>query len=167
MWHLIAVFISGLTLGGLAYLARKLSRNKLPAWIVPIAAGLSMFGYLAFYDYTWYEHKTAQIRLTEPNPELLIFDEIRGTSFFKPWSFLHPAVNRFFVFDGKHVVSEQDSETIVEYFLYEFIKDPIERQQHYRVIMNCTQLDRVLSARTSVRHEEFTHDDLLYKTLCR
>ena len=49
-WHLLAVFIIGLCLGGMSFFLRKVSRNRLPSWIIPVSAGVGMLGYLAYYD---------------------------------------------------------------------------------------------------------------------
>ena len=50
IWNLAGVFIIGLCTGAFGYLLRKLSKNRLPKWIIPIAAGGGMFAYLAYYD---------------------------------------------------------------------------------------------------------------------
>lgn len=170
MWHLLAVFISGFSLGGLAFLARKLTRNKLPPWLVPVAAALGMFGFLTIYDYTWYDTKTEQIRLTQPANEVVFFDQKRERSFFKPWSLLAPAISSFFIFDGKFSTSLRDNEVLVEYFLYEFIKDPIERQQVYMAVLNCTTQERaiIMQGKTvkATEYEKVAADDQFYRRLC-
>jgi|GEM_PF-1052836 hypothetical protein len=170
MWHLLAVFISGLSLGGMAYLARKLSRNRLPTWIVPVLAALGMFGYLAVYDYTWYGYKTEQVRITQPDGQVMFFNEKAERSFFKPWSVIKPAINSFYIFDGKFKSREQDNQILVEYFMYEFIKDPIERQQVYMAVLNCTTQERavLLQGKTAkaTRYENVTTDDVFYQKLC-
>lgn len=170
MWHLIAVFISGFSMGGLAYLARKLSRNRLPVWLVPVAAGLSMMGYLAVYDYTWYGYKTEQVKMVEGEDRVMFFGEKRETSFFKPWSVIKPAINSFIIFDGKFKLNEQGGETIAEYYQYEFFKDPIERQQVYLVLLNCSTLERATipqgkTVKAAV-HDKVSPDDAIYQLVC-
>lgn len=170
MWHLLAVFISGFSVGGLAYLLRKYTGNRLPTWIVPVAAGLSMFGYLAVYDYTWYGYKTEQVRLVHPSPDLMFFNEQRERSFFKPWSAINPAVNTFFIFDGNSKTTEQNNEIIVEYYIYEFIKDPIERQQTYMAVLNCTTMERAIlvhgKTNKATQYERVEANDMFYQKLC-
>src|SRR5690625_5627688 len=61
IWNLIGVLISGLSMGGIAALLVKISRKRLPRWIIPIAAGLGMFGYLMYYDFAWYGWKQSQL----------------------------------------------------------------------------------------------------------
>lgn len=170
MWHLLAVFISGFSLGGLTFLARKLTRNKLPAWLVPVAAALGMFGYLAVYDYTWYDYKTEQVRLTQSPNEVMFFNQKRERGFFKPWSFVVAPINSFFIFDGNSKSSLQNDQVLVEYFLYEFIKDPIERQQVYMAVLNCTTQERaIIMQGKTAKASELEHvaaDDIFYQKLC-
>lgn len=138
IWHLLAVFISGLSFGGIAYMLRKLSRERLPKWLIPVFAGTAMIGYLAYYDYTWYDFKRSQLPA-----EAVVIEEHRGTSFFKPWSYLSAAVNAFTAYDGKYTLQDLGGERVVEYIAYEFSKDPTERM-HTRIhILNCSRLERV------------------------
>jgi hypothetical protein len=132
IWHLLAVFIAGLSLGGMAYLLRQLSRQRLPKWIIPVFASIGMLGYLAYYDYTWYEFKTQQLPA-----DAIVIDSTRNTSFFRPWSYVAPAVSAFRVADGQFTTREQAGARIVEYLVYEFTKDPTEHMQVRLHVLNC------------------------------
>ena len=57
LWTLLAIAVTGLGAAGIALLLRKLTRNKLPKWIVPLFGGLGMLGYQIFYEYSWFEHQ--------------------------------------------------------------------------------------------------------------
>lgn len=119
IWNLAGVFIIGLCTGAFGYLLRKLSKNRLPKWIIPIAAGGGMFAYLAYYDYAWFDFKRSQL------PEgSVVIQEYREPDFFRPWSYLAPSVNQFDVVDGQYRRHQQEGDTIVEYIVYRFIKDP-------------------------------------------
>ncbi|MDY0073854.1 MAG: hypothetical protein RBR77_14570 [Thauera sp.] len=137
-WHLLAVFISGLSLGGIAYLLRSLSRQRLPKWLIPAFAGAGMLGYLAYYDYTWYDFKRSQLPAGA-----LVFDTTRGSSFFKPWSYVSPAINAFSVADGNFRAQDQAGTQVVEYLAYEFSKDPVERMRTRLHVLNCSSFERV------------------------
>ncbi len=137
-WHLLAVFISGLSLGGIAYLLRSLSRQRLPKWLIPAFAGAGMLGYLAYYDYTWYDFKRSQLPAGA-----IIFDTAHHSNFFKPWSYASPAINAFSVADGNFRVEEQAGAHLVEYLAYEFSKDPVERMRTRLHVLNCSSLERV------------------------
>lgn len=131
-WHLVAVFIVGLCMGGLAYLLRKLSRQRLPKWLIPVFAGGGMLGYLAYYDYTWYDFKRSQLPAGAE-----VIEEHRESSFLKPWSYLHPAVSSFVATDGNFVRRRQENDDIVEYLTYEFSKDPLERLTTRMNVASC------------------------------
>ena len=42
LWTLLAIVVAGLGAAGIALLLRKLTRNKLPKWIVPLFGGLGI-----------------------------------------------------------------------------------------------------------------------------
>lgn len=138
IWNLAGVFIIGLCAGAFGYLLRKLSKNRLPKWIIPIAAGGGMFAYLAYYDYAWFDFKRSQL------PEgSVVIQEYREPDFFRPWSYLVPSVNRFDVVDGQYRQHQQGDEQIVEYIVYRFIKDPTERMEQIPQVLNCRSRERV------------------------
>ena len=138
IWNLAGVFIIGLCTGAFGYLLRKLSKNRLPKWIIPIAAGGGMFAYLAYYDYAWFDFKRSQL------PEgSVVIQEYREPDFFRPWSYLAPSVNQFDVVDGQYRRHQQEGDTLVEYIVYRFIKDPSERMLQIHQVLNCTSRERV------------------------
>ena len=109
IWHLLAVFIFGICAGSLAFLFIKISRNKLPKWLIPVSAGLGMFSYLAYYDYTWFDFKSSQL----PKGSVIV-EEKRQNHFFRPWSYLLPPVSAFVVLDGTvKDIQQQDRKSVV------------------------------------------------------
>ncbi|HZJ93675.1 MAG TPA: hypothetical protein VFD09_11420 [Thiopseudomonas sp.] len=165
IWHLLAVFIIGLCVGAFAFALRKLSRNKLPSWIIPVCAGLGMLGYLAYYDYNWFDLKRGQLPA-----ESVVIEQDRASNFFRPWSYVLPSVSSFVVLDGEVRETQQDGETLVEYIRYEFINDYIERLESQPYVLNCTTGEQLAirqpdnQARSRV--EFIARDTLLYKQLC-
>jgi hypothetical protein len=166
IWHLLAVFIIGLCGGAFAFLFRKLSRDKLPSWIIPVCAGLGMLGYLAYYDYTWFEFKRSQLP-----PESVVIEQDRASNFFRPWSYLAPSVSSFAILDGKFRETRQDGQILVEYIRYEFINDYIERLESQPYVLNCTTGEQLpvmpSDSQAPIKVELITSDSLLYKQLCR
>lgn len=164
-WHLFGVIFSGLGLGGIAYLLRSLSRRRLPKWIIPVFAGLGMIGYLAYYDYTWYEFKLSQL----PKDSVLI-DHSRSSSFFKPWSYISPAVNAFRMTDGDIRIRHQNGTRLAEYLAYEFTKDPTERVRIRIHVLNCDNMELASVDRENPQlGPQITHvsaHDLIYKKAC-
>ena len=79
---------------GIALLARKLTGPRLPAWIVPAAAGLGMIGYAIWSEYSWYPRSLAglpagvQVLRAEASPSGL-----------RPWTLAVPVTLRFLALD--------------------------------------------------------------------
>lgn len=165
IWHLIAVFIMGLCAGGIMFLLRKLSRNRLPKWLVPVSAGAAMIGYLAYYDYNWFEFKSGQM----PGDATIIATQ-QSKSFFRPWSFVWPSTNAFTIFDGQSKAVEQDGQVLVEYYLYTFYKDPIEGAKAQSYLMNCSLMERVAFDKKhpeeELKMEQVDYSDEMYQKLC-
>lgn len=166
IWHLLAVFIIGLCVGACAFALRRFSRNKLPSWIIPASAGIGMLGYLAYYDYTWFDLKGGQLPVGA-----VIIEQQRTSNFFRPWGYLIPSVSSFSVLDGQARETQQDGERLVEYIRYTFINDYIERLESQLYVLNCTtseQLPVPQSANpTTLKVELVSRDSVLYKQLCQ
>lgn len=133
MWQLLGVFISGVAMGGVGYLVRKISRKRLGTWTIPTFAAVGMFGFLASYDYTWYETKLGLL------PEdVVIIETKRDTSFFRMWSYIKAPVSSFKFYDGNAI---QDpgyrGERVMLFFIYEYVKNPLETYEVYAAIMAC------------------------------
>lgn len=165
IWHLIAVLICGLSVGGLMFLLRKLSGNRLPKWLISASAGAAMLGYLAFYDYTWYEFKSSQLP-----PEAEVIATSSPKSFLRPWSYITAPVNAFTVFDGRSKQVEQDQQILVAYILYTFRKDPLERLETRSYLINCNLLERAVSNKDEPnslkQFERLERTDRMYRKLC-
>jgi len=165
VWHLFAVLIMGVCAGGFMFFLRKLSRNRLPKWPISVSAAAAMFGYLAYYDYTWFEFKSGLM----PSDTVIVATQ-NNRSFLKPWSYIKPATNVFTVFDGRSKTTVQDGETLVEYYLYTFYKDPVEGVKTRSYLMNCTRMERASFDKEKPeqmpRIEKIGHSDLMYQTLC-
>lgn len=166
IWHLLAVFIIGLCVGAFAFLLRKLSRNKLPSWIIPVCAGTGMLGYLAYYDYTWFDFKRSQLP-----QEYVVIDQDRASNFFRPWSYLVPSVSSFAILDGQFKETRQDGQILIEYIRYEFINDYIERLESQPYVINCTTGEQLAvipsGSHVTNKVELVASDSLVFQTLCR
>jgi|SRR5690554_1788679 len=164
IWNLIGVIISGLSLGGIAALLVKISRNRLPKWIVPTAAGLGMFGYLAFYDYAWYGWKQSQL------PDgVTILEEQRNSTFFRPWSYVAPAVNYFSFIDNDYRGFQQNGQHLIQYYHYEMFHEYKDRLETTLYIMNCDEAEQIQLNETNTvtgQSEPIERNSLLHRTLC-
>lgn len=139
IWHLIAAAFAGLGAAGIGLLLRWLSRQRLPRWIVPVFAGLGMLGYQIYHEYTWFEHKRAQL----PASTQVVSTE-QTPAFWRPWTFLVPLTSGFTVVDQENLVrSQNDDQQLVEFILYRFEMANADRVQHRAYLLNCSARDLV------------------------
>lgn len=155
----------GLCAGGIMFFLRKLSRNRLPKWLISVSAGVAMFGYLAYYDYSWFEFKSGQM----PSDASIVSTQ-QNTSFLRPWSYIRASTNAFTVFDGRSRTVEQNGQILVEYYLYTFRKDPIEGVDTHSHLMNCSLMERVVfdkeDPEQTMKMEKLSPSDKMYQKLC-
>lgn len=94
LFELIATVAAGFAGAGAALLLHRLSARRLPRFIIPSAAGLAMFAYLIWSEYTWYQ------RTTEALPDsLVVFFRQTEQAVWRPWTYLSPVTERFAVVD--------------------------------------------------------------------
>lgn len=143
IWQLLGVLLMGLCAGGVAAFLRTISRNKLPKWIIPAFAGCGMFGFMVYYDYTWYDFKADLLRTQGGLAESgHIIHEDRKSSFFRPWSYILPPVSGFIVIDGTSKQILHEGQLLTEYYSYHLNKNPLETLTTYHHVLNCTTLER-------------------------
>jgi hypothetical protein len=134
LWTLIAIAVSGLGAAGIALLLRKLTRNRLPKWIIPAFGGLGMLGYQIYYEYTWFEHQLQR----QPAESVLVASE-SGEVLWRPWTFFWPMTTAFTVLDSKSLQrQESQGDTLVAFKLYRFEKRHIDHVSHQAHLLNCT-----------------------------
>ena len=93
--ELIATVFAGLAVAGVAMLLNKLTGNRLPRWIVPVAAGLGMIGTTIANEYGWYGRTSANL------PDgMEIAQTVENQSFYRPWTYARPYIERFVAIDA-------------------------------------------------------------------
>lgn len=94
--ELLAAIIAAVGMAGIAIAIRKLTRNRLPKWIVPAAAGLGMIGFAVLSEYGWYGRSAASL------PEgVTVLRAEKGFSPMRPWTFFAPITLKFSALDGR------------------------------------------------------------------
>jgi hypothetical protein len=94
--ELVATFVAGLAVAGVAMLLNVATGRRLPRWIIPVAAGLGMIGMTISNEYSWFP------RTSETLPEgLVIAETVEKQSFYQPWTYVAPYVDRFVAVDAK------------------------------------------------------------------
>ncbi|GAA0619134.1 hypothetical protein ACFPTY_01710 [Halomonas beimenensis] len=168
IWHLIAAVFAGLGAAGIGLLLRTLSARRLPRWIVPAFAGLGMIAYQVHHEYSWFEHKKAQL----PDSARVVTSE-QSSAFWRPWTYLVPLTTAFTVVDEQSLVrSRANDQRLVEFILYRFERAHVDRLDHRPHLMNCSTGELVPLAEDTRRPQteamrRLDADDPLHRALCR
>lgn len=106
--ELIAAFVAAVACAGVAMLARKLSRGRLPKWITPAAAGAGMIGFAVWSEYDWYD------RLASDLPEgVAVVWKDDSPSPLRPWTMLFPLTTSFTAMDTRRLAPHPDNGSLV------------------------------------------------------
>lgn len=106
--ELIAALALGMGAGGLAYLLRRLTGSRLPAWIVPGVAAAAMIMFSIWSDYDWAPRTVAAL----PDEALVIDRGVRSDPW-RPWTYLFPVTNRIAALDPSMVRRHEDRPSLV------------------------------------------------------
>lgn len=166
-WHLIAAVAAALAGAGIALVLRSLSGKRLPAWIIPVFAGLGMFGYTIYYEYTWFE--TSQARL--PQGSVVISSE-EGHMLWRPWTLLFPMPLAYTVLDSTNVqIQDVAQGRLARFVLYRFEKQHListVKSGKYQLLCNEKAMFRLNDA-GEAKIETLTEletDAPLYQAIC-
>ncbi|SDX43202.1 hypothetical protein [Roseicitreum antarcticum] len=85
----IATIAAAFVLGGMALGLTKLMPGRLPAWIVPAAAGLGMIGYQVWSEYSWFDRVTGTL---PDGVEVVSTNALQV--WYRPWTYAVPQVSR-------------------------------------------------------------------------
>lgn len=167
LWTILAIVISGLGAAGIAMLLRKLTRNRLPKWIIPAFGGLGMLSYQIYYEYSWFDHQL----LRQPAESVLVASET-GEVFWRPWTFFWPMTTAFTVLDTKSLLREETAgSSVVAFNLYRFEKQHIDRVSHQPHLLNCATAELLpLDAQKKPQLAQMkvvNKDDALYQRVCQ
>ena len=88
LFDFIAAAAAGFGIAGIAMLLRHLTRGLLPRWIVPLAAGVGMFGYAVWNEYSWFDRVTGAFA---EGVEVVVAPT--ESQFYRPWTYIKPLTN--------------------------------------------------------------------------
>lgn len=92
--ELIATVTVGLGVGGIVVLVNKATRGRLPRWLTPTAAGLSMIAFTIWSEYSWFDRTAGAL------PEgVVVAWSNESRVIWRPWTYLVPQTNRFLAVD--------------------------------------------------------------------
>ncbi|MFB9865929.1 hypothetical protein [Vreelandella sulfidaeris] len=133
IWHLIAAVFAGLAAAGIGLILRTLSGKRLPKWIVPVFGGLGMLGYQIQVEYSWFDHKKAQL----PDTAIVISTD-RSSAVWRPWTFAFPMTTAFSVVDSDNIrIIEQENARLAEFILYQFERHHTDILLTQPYLLNC------------------------------
>ena len=167
LWTILAIVVSGLGAAGIAMLLRKLTRNRLPKWIIPAVGGLGMLSYQIYYEYSWFEHQLQR----QPAESVLVASE-NGEVFWRPWTFYWPMTTAFTVLDSKSVQRQETEGGVISAFnLYRFEKQHIDHVSHQAHLLNCSTAELLpLDAEKKPLLDQLkvvAKEDALYRQVCQ
>jgi len=131
IFELIAAFVAGLAVAGIAMAIRWLSRGLLPKWIVPAAAGLGMLSYAIWSEYSWFSRATNAM---PAGIEVAWLNE--DHAFWRPWSYYQPVIDRFTAVDTRSAQRHpnQPGQVMIDVILAARWQLPTQ----IRVLFDCT-----------------------------
>ena len=93
---------AGFGAAGVLLLISLVARRRLPKWAVPSVAGLAMFSFAIWNEYSWYP----RVRDALPDTVKIVSAPVES-AFWQPWSYAFPLTKRFIALDlGAAVHSE-------------------------------------------------------------
>lgn len=109
LFDFIAAAAAGFGIAGIAMLLRHLTRGLLPRWIVPLAAGVGMFGYAVWNEYSWFDRVTGAFA---EGVEVVVAPT--ESQFYRPWTYIKPLTLRFVAWDGVNVLRSTEKPGLVQ-----------------------------------------------------
>lgn len=115
--ELIATFTAALGAAGLVLLINKLTGGRLPKWVMPVAAGLTMIAYAVWSEYSWASRTQAELP-----PGMVVVKPIERQVFWKPWTYIKPQVTALAVLDHAGIKTQPNNADIKLADLYVFAR---------------------------------------------
>ncbi|MDW4498820.1 hypothetical protein R5H30_12565 [Sulfitobacter sp. D35] len=115
-FELVAAIIAGIGAAGVVLLAGRVAGPRLPRWLAPVAAGLAMIAVAIGSEATW------GARTADNLPEgFVVVDEVRQTTWWRPWTYAHPQVVRLMALDTAGVRTHPNAPDLrlVDLYLFE------------------------------------------------
>ncbi|TNF60251.1 MAG: hypothetical protein EP307_08960 [Rhodobacteraceae bacterium] len=96
--ELVGTVLAGVVFGSMVMLARRWVGDRLPKWLVPVAAGAGMLLATISSEYGWYG-RTLEIARTDL-PQMVVATTLESRAPWRPWTYVVPYVERFVAVDG-------------------------------------------------------------------
>ncbi len=135
--EILAAVTAAFALAGIALGLRKLTRQRLPGWIVPAAAGLGMIGYAIWSEYSWYPRSLAGLP-----PGVQVLRAEAGPSGLRPWTLAVPVTLRFLALDLRASAQHPANPALRMVPMYGFAR--WQPAQDFAMVFDCAQGRQVI-----------------------
>lgn len=161
--ELIGVIVAGIAGAGVMMAIVRLTRGRLPKWIIPVAAGAAMLGTTISNEYSWFSRTSANL------PEgLAVVQTVESRAIYRPWTYLVPYVSRFIALDAANMRTNSDQPDLKMADLYFFGRwAPVQSVQ---VMVNCItgqRADPALGDDSPPVWRDVTLDDPIVLGVCQ
>lgn len=115
-WELLATVFAGFAGAGVALIARKVTRGRVPGSATLILAAVFMFAFSVMSEMNWYPRSVEQL----PDTAVVIRTN-ESRAWYRPWTYLSPYVNRFIAVDTESTQTNPAApdQRIVDVYLLE------------------------------------------------
>jgi len=96
--ELIATVIAGIAGAGVMALIIRATGRRLPKWLVPVGAGAAMLATAISNEIAWFGNVNGSLPET-----MVVAQSYENKSFYRPWSYVVPYVDRFVALDQASV----------------------------------------------------------------
>ncbi|MDV7143381.1 hypothetical protein R3X27_11875 [Tropicimonas sp. TH_r6] len=168
--ELIAAVFAAAAAAGIVMLLNHMTGKRLPRWLMPAAAGVTMILFTIRMEYSWYERTVAEF------PEGVVITQTHESSaFWRPWTYFAPLTDRFVAMDPAAVQSNEavPHQRIVEMLFFGRWKAP----EAVPMVIDCDtrqgapMLDSVTfdadGAVAEAKWAPIPEDDLTFATVCK
>jgi hypothetical protein len=163
--ELIAIFAAGFGAAGAVLLLNRLTGGRVPGWVMPVAAGLTMLGFGIWSEYTW------AARTAEALPEgVEVVDSTETRALWKPWTYLMPQTTRLVALDRSTIRDNPDAPQVrlVELYLFQRWR----ATESLPVLVDCARSARALVTDAALEEPakadwtQIPKDDPLIRAVC-
>lgn len=153
--ELIATFVMGAGVAGLALILVKVTRGRLPRWIVPAAAGVAMISFSIWSEYSWFARTAGAL----PAPVVVAWTN-NASAPWKPWTYAIPQTTRFVAVDTASIRTNDAApgQRVVDLYLM----GRWAPSQAMRILLDCPGARRVDLVSSTDRESQGPGDTLAW-----
>ena len=103
IFELIGTIMAGVAAALLVWALRRTLKGRLPAWLIPAAAGAAMLAATISSEYGWYARTAAALPAG-----MVVAQTVEESAFYRPWTYIWPYTSRFVAADPATARSHPD-----------------------------------------------------------